>query len=117
MEKDEFKKRIAFNIKHFRKAKNLTQKELAEKCGVHFQTIASIEMCRTWTSEANLIKIAEALEIDACEFFLPFEKNVKPIKDIVESNIKRIIQETYAECMAKNIGDYFTKDKQQEDSN
>ncbi len=114
MEKDEFKKRIALNIKRYRKIKNLTQKELAEKSGVNFQTLASIEMCRIWTSDTNLVKIAEALEIDASEFFLPLEKNAEVIKHIVEANVKRIIQETYAECMAENIVDYFTKDKEQE---
>ena len=114
MEEQEFKKRLSFNLKLFRKSKDLTQKELAEKSGVHFQTIASIEMCRIWTSDANLVKIAEALEIDPSEFFLPLEKNTKAIKDIVESNIKRMIQETYAECMAENIWDCFTNDKQQE---
>ena len=87
---------------------------LAEKSGVNFQTLASIEMCRIWTSDTNLVKIAEALEIDASEFFLPLEKNAEVIKHIVEANIKRIIQETYAECMAENVVDYFTKDKEQE---
>ena len=95
----------------------MTQKELAEKSGVNFQTLASIEMCRIWTSDANLVKIAEALEIDVSEFFLPFEKTTKVIKDILEANIKRIIQETYAECMAENIFDFSTKDKLNQDLN
>ncbi len=71
MTKDELKRRISSNIKSCRKAKGYTQSDLSEKTGIGFQTIASIESCRVWTSDENLCKIAESLGVDIYKIFLP----------------------------------------------
>lgn len=50
-------------IAEYRKKANLTQIELAEKCGLSLSTISNYEVARTKPSRARLQKIADALEV------------------------------------------------------
>lgn len=105
MTKDEVKRRISSNIKTYRKAKGYTQSDLSEKTGIGFQTIASIESCRVWTSDENLCKIAEVLDIDVYKLFLPtkdtliYEKESSVLKEKLMSQIEKIIEHSYEELL------------------
>ena len=79
MTKIELKRRISSNIKTYRKSKGFTQSDLSEKTGIGFQTIASIESCRVWTSDENLCRIAEALDIDIYKLFLPTKDTLRKV--------------------------------------
>lgn len=49
-------------IASVRKAKNLTQEQLAELSGVSYQTISSAELDKKSLRAENIIKISQALE-------------------------------------------------------
>lgn len=69
------------NIKKYRKEK-FPQEQLAEKIGVSAQNINDIEGKRRWPREATLVKIADALEIDVYQLFVPI--NLEEI--VIENN-------------------------------
>ncbi len=77
---------LSQNIKKYRKGK-FTQEQLAEKIGVSVQNINDIEGKRRWPRESTLIKIAEALEIEVYQLFIPHDlSNIKI--DEIDENIK-----------------------------
>lgn len=57
------------NLKEVRKAKGLTQEELAAKCDVQRTTVTMIETGENLPSVQLAKKLAEVLEIDWTEFF------------------------------------------------
>ena len=57
------------NLKEVRKAKELTQEELAAKCDVQRTTVTMIETGENLPSVQLAKKLAEVLEIDWTEFF------------------------------------------------
>ena len=96
---DDIQKRLAENVKRIRKSKNLTQFQLAEIAEVSEETIKNIELCRCWTSDKNLAKITEALNIDISKLFLPVQssikedsKNIAHIKQIIAEDLKSYIE-------------------------
>ena len=96
---DDIQKRLAENVKRIRKSKKLTQFQLAERADVSEETIKNIELCRCWTSDKNLAKITEALNIDISKLFLPVQssikedsKNIAHIKQIIAEDLKSYIE-------------------------
>ncbi|WP_195599240.1 helix-turn-helix domain-containing protein [Longibaculum muris] len=53
------------NVRYYRKLKNLSQEELAFKCGLHRTYISSIECLKRNISIENIEKIADALDVEA----------------------------------------------------
>ena len=77
---------LSQNIKKYRKGK-YTQEQLAEKIGVSAQNINDFEGKRRWPRESTLIKIAEALEIEVYQLFIPHDlSNIKI--DELNSNVE-----------------------------
>ena len=62
---------ISKNIKKYRKEKNLTQKELAKKCGYSYAYIRRIEgpNCSKNFSILTIYNICEALDIEVSSIF------------------------------------------------
>lgn len=60
-------KKLGKNIKYFRKERELTQEELAEKVGVSLEFIGRIEIATSKPSLDTLFKIAKALNIEPYE--------------------------------------------------
>lgn len=86
MTEKELHETLSFNIKKYRKGK-FTQEQLAEKIGVSAQNINDIEGKRRWPREGTLVKIADALEIDVYQLFVPI--NLEEIViDNSDENIK-----------------------------
>ena len=56
-------KRPMLRVRALRKARAWTQMQLAAKCGLHPQTISSIETGRIRPSEGELAKLAKALGV------------------------------------------------------
>ena len=81
MTEKELHETLSFNIKKYRKGK-FTQEQLAEKVGVSAQNINDIEGKRRWPREGTLVKIADVLEIDVYQLFLP--NNLDEI--VIENN-------------------------------
>jgi transcriptional regulator with XRE-family HTH domain len=68
---------LAKNLKFYRKKKQLTQGQLAEKCNTSTNYIALIESEKKYPSQKTLEKIAKALEINAIDLFQIEIKNNK----------------------------------------
>ena len=73
---------LALNIKAFRKKCGFSQEKLAEVANLSTQTISDIEGCRTWVSDKSLERLAEALNVDIFQLFIPF---VKDFEDNLET--------------------------------
>ncbi len=88
----DLKKKLGYNIKKYRKIKNITQEKLAELIGVEVISISYIETGRCFPSPDNLEKISKALNVSvsdlfnfqetlSCEFYLnEISKNIELIK-------------------------------------
>ncbi|MBI5428233.1 MAG: helix-turn-helix transcriptional regulator [Nitrospinae bacterium] len=61
-------------IKIFRKARKLSQAQLAEMVGIDPKYLSRIEVGRVYPSLKTLVKIGEALETPLREFFGPSNK-------------------------------------------
>jgi len=67
----ELRKILALNIKRQREKLCISQEKLAELAEISANMMTDIEGCRTWVSDKTLIKLANALEIDAFRLLLP----------------------------------------------
>lgn len=62
------------NVRAFRKQNLLTQEKLAEKVDMSVQAINFFEGKRRFPSPESLVRIAEALNIEVYQLFLPQDK-------------------------------------------
>ena len=60
---EKFTSRVGFLIRNFRIAADLTQKELAERCGLNESTIRNYELGNRYPDEATLLNIANHLNV------------------------------------------------------
>ncbi len=104
MELSEIQNRLGENIKLFRKAKKLTQFELAEKADVSEDTVRSLEQGRTWLSDKTLYQITEALEVDVVKLFMPVgdsfknnKENAAKLKEAIASDVRNYVDEVLKE--------------------
>lgn len=68
---DKLRKTLSENLKKRRKMTGISQEKLAELAGLSLQTINGIEGRRLWVSDATMIKLADALQIEAYELLVP----------------------------------------------
>lgn len=80
---------VGRKIKHYRKKKEMTQKELGEKIGVKHNTIATYESGRNAPEQNAIFKIANVLGVSVDDFFPEkenttdeFERALKMAKDL-----------------------------------
>ena len=64
---------LSRNIKRYRQRKGWSQAVLAEKMGISTNYLSDIETKRGWVSPFSLVKLANALEIEVFELFMPQE--------------------------------------------
>ena len=60
---DKFTSRVGVLIRNFRIAAEITQKELAERCGLNESTIRNYELGNRYPDEATLLNIANHLNV------------------------------------------------------
>ena len=60
---EKFTSRVGFLIRNFRIAAEMTQKELADKCGLNESTIRNYELGNRYPDEATLLNIANNLGV------------------------------------------------------
>lgn len=58
-----FTSRVGYLIRNFRIASDMTQKKLADKCGLNESTIRNYELGNRYPDEATLLNIANNLEV------------------------------------------------------
>lgn len=93
-------------VKKLRKAKKLTQLELAEKIGVDFTYISKIENDRTmrFPSEFTLTKLAEVLEINSDKLILLANK-------IPQNLHKTVVQDNLAVDFLRTVSKFNDEDR------
>ncbi len=64
-----FKQKFADNLRNLRKARKLTQEQLAELVGVDFRYISFMENARSFPSCELIEKLANALNVSYSEMF------------------------------------------------
>mgnify|MGYP000034941697 CR=1 FL=1 len=69
MQLDIDKKTLGENFRKFRKLKNLTQFQLAEKVGLNEKQISRIEAGQNYPTYATFVKLIKILEINIDDFF------------------------------------------------
>ena len=89
MTEEELKSVFSENIKKYRNGR-FTQESLAEKIGVSSQNINDIEGKRRFPRTDTLVKIAEALNIDVYQLFIPQDKTPIKIEETPENEKIRI---------------------------
>ena len=83
----DIKKNVGKRIREYRKSKSYTQDELAEIVGIDTVSLSKIETGRNYPSSENLMKLAEALDVEVYEFF---------IQDMVKTN-DELLDDIYKE--------------------
>ncbi|MDF9839675.1 MULTISPECIES: helix-turn-helix transcriptional regulator [Paenibacillus] len=63
-------KKIGQRIRDLRKQKGLSQEQLAEKAGFHFSYIGGVERAEKNITLVNLLKIADALDVQIMDLFM-----------------------------------------------
>lgn len=100
---------LSQNIKKYRKGK-YTQEQLAEKIGVSAQNINDIEGKRRWPRESTLIKIADALEIEVYQLFIPNDLSNIQIETTDENEkIRTTIQQQLVSDFRKSMNNMLEK--------
>ena len=84
MTEKELLKTLSHNIKLYRKGR-FTQETLAEKIGVSAQNINNIEGKRRFPRTENLVKIANALDVEVYQLFIPQYKTPVTIEETPEN--------------------------------
>jgi len=67
---EDFMKKFGLRVKEVRKAKKVSQEDLAFKCGFELSQIGRIERGTINTSISHVAAIAKALNIPAAELFI-----------------------------------------------
>lgn len=90
----QLKKNLGKNIQKYRKLNKITQEKLAEMIGVEINSISSIETGKYFPSPENLVKIANALNVDISNLF--YFKDDCSCEDYIKEinkNIKLLIND------------------------
>ena len=69
MQRIDYLARVGQNITRIRKAKGMTTVQLGDLCGIEKSNLIPIEKGRINVTVLTLVRIAEALEVDAKVFF------------------------------------------------
>ena len=62
---------LSQNIKRFRSYRKLSQADFAEKIDISIPFLSDIENSKKWVSPVTLLKMADALDIEAYELLKP----------------------------------------------
>lgn len=109
MTEQELHETLSQNIKKYRKGK-YTQEQLAEKIGVSAQNINDIEGKRRWPRESTLIKIADALEIEVYQLFIPNDLSNIQIETTDENEkIRATLQQRLVSDFRKSMNNMLDK--------
>lgn len=88
---------LAQNIKKYRKLRDMTQEQLAEKAGTATNYIGTIETGRKFPSPGMIERIAAALQIDELLLFSPDRddsQQTSMLRQRLMRNIERAVEET-----------------------
>jgi transcriptional regulator with XRE-family HTH domain len=96
MTEKELRKLFGSNVREYRNRYNWSQVALAKKTGVSVNFINDIESEKKWISPATLVKLANALNMEAYELLKPpesFPDNLNSIVKKYTDNIHAAVDE------------------------
>jgi transcriptional regulator with XRE-family HTH domain len=110
---EKLRKQLSLNIKSRRRLLGISQEKLAEAADLSAQTINDIEGCRMWVSDKTIVKLAQALEVEAYQLLLPNIEEKIPEETAVPSpaetlltlqhNIKKQIDRQFDEVLRTGL--------------
>ena len=93
MTEDELQTRVIQNIRALRKKAGLSQERLADKADISRQMMNDIEGRRRWLTKRTLVKLANALEVDVHELFIPSAKENEKTKGIYDTITQEVVSQ------------------------
>lgn len=96
MTEEELQTRVIENIRTLRKKAGLSQEKLADKADISRQMMNDIEGRRRWLTKGTLVKLANALEVDVHELFIPSmqeNENTKAVYDLITKKVVAQVKE------------------------
>jgi transcriptional regulator with XRE-family HTH domain len=116
-EQEKLRRALSMNIKIRRKLLGISQEKLAEYADLSAQTVNDIEGCRMWVSDKTIIKLSQALQVDAYQLLIPSQTPVALSESELESlasspaeillllqeNIKRSIDAQFNKVLKSGI--------------
>ena len=93
MTEDELQTRVIQNIRALRKKAGLSQEKLADKADISRQLMNDIEGRRRWLSKKTLVKLANALEVDVHELFIPSAKENEKTQGIYDTITQEVVSQ------------------------
>ena len=91
MTEDELQTRVIQNIRALRKKAGLSQERLADKADISRQMMNDIEGRRRWLTKKTLVKLANALEVDVHELFIPSAKENEKTQGIYDTITQEVV--------------------------
>ena len=104
MTEDELQTRVIANIRTLRKKRGLSQERLADKADISRQMMNDIEGRRRWLTKGTIVKLANALEVDVYEFFIPSageSDSAKEVYDAITQKLVRQVKESVDQALAQ----------------
>lgn len=98
-------KQIGLNVKNIRKSKKISQLSLSLAIGHKaVGTISMAELClnKKHFNIEHLVKIADVLEVDICEFFKQIDSREKTSEQIQEQQPKQLKKRIMGSKIIKN---------------
>ncbi len=86
---------VGRRIREIRKEKGLTQEQVGERGGFNYSYIGRIERGDKNVSLLTIEKIAEALDVEPMQFFIPFDGNlsmVTPKDQQIQETVQLLIE-------------------------
>ena len=93
MTEDELQTRVIQNIRALRKKAGLSQEKLADKADISRQMMNDIEGRRRWLTKKTLVKLANALEVDVHELFIPSAQENERTKGIYDTITQEVVSQ------------------------
>lgn len=93
MEENELRAVLAENIKKFRNRRSWNQLLLAERLGISANFLSEIETGKGWVSPSTLVKLANVLEIEVFELFIPKNLQNTAQNDLENEKMKRFVKD------------------------
>ena len=88
MDEECLRELLSQNIKRFRQKKGWSQAKLAEEMDISTNYLSDIERKRGWVSPFSLVKLANALEIEVFELFVPEETTPVDVKNAINKYLE-----------------------------
>jgi transcriptional regulator with XRE-family HTH domain len=105
------KELLATNTRIFRKKLGFSQEKLAEATNLSAQSISDIEGCRTWVSDKTLEKLANVLNVDIFQLFIPSDENNGNTSETFLYNRLMKLRTAIKEDIDNRLGQFYLSEK------